>query len=263
MLPDRDDSQKSGVAEREFFVLPMFRRWAHRLSLASAKLVRKLRRTPVIDFDNLPSDTYIIYPDRLGNYLAPGMPQAAQMETIFAAAPMLPAAEVLRAANLNYFLRQTAEEAEAVPLMNEEVGLTPVAAEIADRPSMNPLTGDWGFLRPVLGYVAVGVVGGGVMFAIPALRRPASSLLPKGMVNASNVARPARAATDAKPAYNVTSKPDLDNGTETSEAHPSFEERNLRRNLRYEEPEVVIHHYQEPARVVRTDSGVKRYSDLQ
>ncbi|MEO8727582.1 MAG: hypothetical protein ABI383_15835 [Acidobacteriaceae bacterium] len=255
-MSDSGREIRQPVVEREFIAAPMFRRLGQQFSL----LRRKRERFSKIDFDNLPPDTYVIYPDHLGNYNAP---EILELTTPLLSADAMPP-ESLGAASLNFFLSQSGETAETMPQAPQEIVRAQYNAVISNVSIATSGHEEWNFLRPVLGYIAVGLVGGAMMFAIPALRRPAASLLPKGMVEASTpgMLYPSGGSPEAKPTDNFAPKLSWANTVEASEARPPFDQHSLRSRLRNQEPEVIVRHYDgHQPQVIRADSDVKRYSD--
>ena len=196
-----------------------------------------------------------------------------------------------------------------VPEEHESVSAAaPVAAPHTQRESVKPSRRqvtftiptfrmpsiEWSVIAPALGYGALGFVTCLLLFLIPAVRRPASSLLPDSMQGAKAApessqqqtappAQPASGYTVNGHGYTVNSAaapssvPAVERQPEkpsaaarrTTRAGVNTDRRSTRRDRpstasEADEQEVVIHHYDTPKpRMLRaTSSGVPKISDI-
>jgi hypothetical protein len=286
-MPDSSSpwTPEDAPVQREFVLTPLFRR-------VRARLARPVFASG-IDPNQLPPDTFIVYPDRMGNYdppqglgqWAPLLPEVANAK--LEAVENEPEVEVpLSIANLSFFTHHA--------LVDDEVHLTEAAPDCfiqstppprvaeqlaAPKPArirtmsaavLANVRGRWPAMRPAVTYGTVGFVTCLMLFSVPALRRPASSLLPSAMraeaVVSPTAPLPVPAQQSAAPAP-VASVPDVLASPQPTE-RPSALMNGVRdrRPHRRQDPDVIVHHYgnqpTQTARVVRTKSGVIRYSDL-
>jgi hypothetical protein len=287
-MPDPSSpwTPEDAPVQREFVLMPLFRR-------VRARLARPASATD-IDPNELPADTFIVYPDRMGNYEPPqGLSAWAPVVSDVANTKLEPVEndpqeEVpLGIANLSFFTHHA--------LVDDEVHLTeaqpdcfiqstppprvpvhsepPKAARIKawSTAIVGSLRGSWPAMRPAVVYGSIGFATCLMLFSVPALRRPASSLLPSSMRTEAVVTPatplPATVQPSAAPAP-VASVPDvLATPQATEKPSALINDVRDRKHRRYQEPDVIVHHYgtvpAQTARVIRTNTGVTRYSDIE
>jgi hypothetical protein len=265
------DSDEVGAVKREFILTPMFQRWRQRLP-------RRMRVAQASSFDleNLPPDTFVIYPDRMGNYLA----ESTQLsEDAFDSGSTKPELELsavagettydyLRAAQLSLFVPYTTTVDVVQPEDLDQTSSFEKLDSIADTPNEVELVSEsfnrnalsvsrsrflkWSALRPLrptIVYVAAGFFACVMMFAIPGLRRPALTQPSKGINEISQAG--------AQQMSEQTASKEL-----TERTHTVTAERRVHHATHEAYPEVVVHHYGQRPHVVTSGPAVKVYSDL-
>jgi hypothetical protein len=266
--PHGTDSDEVGAVKREFILTPMFQRWRQRLP-------RRMRvaQASTFDLENLPPDTFVIYPDRMGNYLAEDTQSIdaginAQIAEPAEQLELLPGEgtyEYLRAAQLSLFVPYTPtidvtqrEERERISFFEEVDPLPETSSEVEfvsesfnrDALSLSrsrfPKWSALRPLRPTMVYVAAGFFACVMMFAIPGLRRSASTQPSKDINEISQAG--------AQQMSEQTASKEL--------THTVAAERRVHHATHEAYPEVVVHHYGQRAHVVTSGPAVKVYSDL-
>jgi hypothetical protein len=327
-------ADEEGAVEREFVLMPFFRRLRERLTGRASNSANS-----PFDPENLPPDTYLVYPDHLGRYEPPSAmtetapeqsAQESSQQPDLDPSPAVndewepvathssepesevwqipesadPIAEAVSSANLSYFMQQAAQfkpyhEPQAdlpmeytAPVLHEfEVHeqhdedqqpylvnrrstddessrtVRPRRQITITLPDWHLPRVNWKLLGTPLFYGGIGFASCLLMFSFAALRRPASSILPKQQ---EQVTAPAPSVPQGKGytiqpgASNENDKGYTLNGDQEASLRPSpVPERRMRRQS---EPEVIVHHYTYPAtrqaRVLTTKNQIKRYSDL-
>lgn len=227
------------------------------------------------DLENLPPDTFVIYPDRMGNYLAEDTQSSVDAFDSGSTKPELELSSVpgettydyLRAAQLTLFVPYTTTVDVAQPEEHDQTSHLDKLESIADTPNEVEFVSEpfnrnalsvsrsrsrfpkWSALRPTVVYVAAGFFACVMMFAIPGLRRPASTQTPKGINEISQA--------EAQQMSEQTASKEL-----TERTHTAAAERRVHHATHEAYPEVVVHHYRQQAHVVTSGPAVKVYSDL-